>query len=72
MYSKLLTFRGPIGAQPQRDVGGLQGLLHHSHELVIQCVEKGSSRSEGDGSSKRAKASSPNDLGPICHPAARR
>ncbi len=30
-----------IGAQPQRDVGGLHGLFDHPHQIVAQCVEVG-------------------------------
>ena len=29
-----LALRGLVGAQPQRDVGGLHGLSHHTYQIV--------------------------------------
>src|SRR5215218_794015 len=36
---RLLALRGPVGAQPQRDVGRLHGLSHHRNQIVAQSVE---------------------------------
>src|SRR5829696_3234230 len=34
-----LTLLGSIGAQPQRDLGGLHRLLHHAHHFVAESLQ---------------------------------
>jgi hypothetical protein len=36
---RLLTLRGCIGTQPQRDVGGLHGVPNQPYQIVAQGVE---------------------------------
>src|SRR5215208_5053027 len=37
--SSLLAIWGRLGAQPQRDVGGLHRLPHHPYQVVAQCLK---------------------------------
>jgi hypothetical protein len=37
--TRLPTLRSRIGAQPQRNVGGLRSLFNHAYQVVVQRIE---------------------------------
>ena len=39
MLVRLLSLRTRIGAQPQREMGGLHSLPYHPHQIVAQGIQ---------------------------------